>query len=934
MAERRPLVLKDGRIQELPQGDTIPGGSSGGGGGSGHLWWRIVPKSVDDRYCYADELILAGTTGGPQLATGGTAIASGQYGGQAPALAFDGDGNTYWEGNGGAQNYPAIWIGYQFATPVMINSFRWTCNTGRYPGELPVQGDVQYSDDGTLWTTAWTFKNFAWAGGGVITNQASIGVVPVIPPIEGKSKKILAVIEDESGLEWVTKPVPGGGGGGSGDVTPTDTGPSGYYGGLPAYKQWRIYGLNWQSEQYQSLSNVEFRTAIGVTEQATGGNAFLSSQYSGSNPASYAFDANDSTYAIVNNSMPSFIGYNFPEPIVVLQVAIRNRPDGYGHQAPYKFTVQASNDGAVWDDIWTVTTDPWPGSPPVQREFTRPDADEAGGEQHHYPTKIAALNDVDVKTGLTSGKALVWDSGKAKWVPGTVSAGGGAGGVAVGAHRYWGMLEMIATNGNLRFQAAAFYTKGVRKMPVQFDAMNYYSGGYEPDQLMDDTGNHWAAVSNVGWLYARFTDPVTIDEVRLLAVSGAQSQSPYTITFAWSDDGVNWHPIAQASVKPGSWDPQVWSSFALPANYNVQVDTTRIKADTWRVRAVSRTSQGNFSLAKLSINDANGNDLVGGGTAIASGYYDGNAAYVPANAFDADVNSAWWGRNGWMQGEWIGYQFAGAVAPVSITLTPTPGYASAMPTGLAVDYYKNGSWTELCQIDYQPWVAGTPVTFQLPETLKVINSGAGPVNGEMSQPYIVQSATMRNDGTIALIQPVTPGNVLLFVAGGWQSSLNNYRPAGYNYLTNPSSNENNGVLAQYKVITVAETISYDLSVGDNQFCALYEIANVGGVFAMTSGTYGQIFPTGTPNMDIAVPTLRISPTDLFFIAVEEDNAHQITFQAGNGFYLDIHPLTGGNHGGFIGHYDSTNDGHIRGTVSGMDAPVFGVWAVVGKFTPA
>ena len=33
MAERRPLVQIDGQVQELPQGDTIPGASGGGGGG-------------------------------------------------------------------------------------------------------------------------------------------------------------------------------------------------------------------------------------------------------------------------------------------------------------------------------------------------------------------------------------------------------------------------------------------------------------------------------------------------------------------------------------------------------------------------------------------------------------------------------------------------------------------------------------------------------------------------------------------------------------------------------------------------------------------------------------------------------------------------------------------------------------------------------------
>lgn len=42
MVERKPLVLIDGQIQSLPDGDTIPGGGGGGGSGDGYSSESVI----------------------------------------------------------------------------------------------------------------------------------------------------------------------------------------------------------------------------------------------------------------------------------------------------------------------------------------------------------------------------------------------------------------------------------------------------------------------------------------------------------------------------------------------------------------------------------------------------------------------------------------------------------------------------------------------------------------------------------------------------------------------------------------------------------------------------------------------------------------------------------------------------------------------------
>lgn len=204
MAERRPIVLVNGKLQELPTGDTLPGGSSGGGSGSGlptitgnagkklrvksdesgvewgfdygitpigptphgaHRYWRLTSMYQDDmRYAQVAGLKFRGVPSGPNLATGGTAIESGHYSSNVAANAFDGNSATVWEGNSGAGNSASgnIWIGYDFGAPVSIVEVEVEVNATYETGERPRAGWVHYSDDGANWVAAWPFGTWTW----------------------------------------------------------------------------------------------------------------------------------------------------------------------------------------------------------------------------------------------------------------------------------------------------------------------------------------------------------------------------------------------------------------------------------------------------------------------------------------------------------------------------------------------------------------------------------------------------------------------------------------------------------------------------------------------------------------------------------------------------------------------------------------------------
>lgn len=90
------------------------------------------------------ELEFRDAVGGSNIATGGTALASGGM----VANAFDGDPDTFWDGS----DDPATFIGYDFGTPVAVREFAIRPSTSVTNNATPYVFDLQWSDDGSTWT--------------------------------------------------------------------------------------------------------------------------------------------------------------------------------------------------------------------------------------------------------------------------------------------------------------------------------------------------------------------------------------------------------------------------------------------------------------------------------------------------------------------------------------------------------------------------------------------------------------------------------------------------------------------------------------------------------------------------------------------------------------------------------------------------------------
>ena len=128
-------------IYDVPQWTSAPGPNA-------HRYWRIKGTSVrsGDNAQYS-EIEFRRVAGGPNLATGGEALASAEYSlpTWAKENAFDGDPNTNWAGQG----VIGQWIGYDFKKKVEVREVAMRASS------LADQGwgtmNLEYSDDGVNW---------------------------------------------------------------------------------------------------------------------------------------------------------------------------------------------------------------------------------------------------------------------------------------------------------------------------------------------------------------------------------------------------------------------------------------------------------------------------------------------------------------------------------------------------------------------------------------------------------------------------------------------------------------------------------------------------------------------------------------------------------------------------------------------------------------
>lgn len=160
-----------------------------------HLYWRLNIAAVDGGTLIGiAEIEMRTSPGGANVATGGTATAAAEQVGSEASKAFDANGATNWLITAAVTTG---WVRYQFASAQDIVEHAITAANAT-PNRTPKNWIIQWSDDGSNWTTAaivagqeaWTaseqrvFTHASWPVnvGRVLTPIVSPSAGPAAPP--------------------------------------------------------------------------------------------------------------------------------------------------------------------------------------------------------------------------------------------------------------------------------------------------------------------------------------------------------------------------------------------------------------------------------------------------------------------------------------------------------------------------------------------------------------------------------------------------------------------------------------------------------------------------------------------------------------------------------------------------------------------------------
>lgn len=283
-----------------------------------HVYWRLyITATGSDGFAGLAEWVPKDSGGSTIATTGGTASASTAYPGQPASNAFDGNASTFWLTNGGAPH----WIQYQFPSAVDIASFTLTNPSGGNDPHCPMDFQLQFSDNGSTWTTLYTWLGAGFGSSGAqVTNTFNAANAAVTSLVIAWRLNITAVAA------------------GAGTTC--------------RIAEWKLYNAS--------------STQITTTTYS----ASATSSFDGHQAPYLALDGNASTYWNSNtapSSTPQNLQYSFGSSAPVASITIQG--DDYT-RAPSAFSLQYSTDGTTWTTASSFTAT-WTSNGQVQT-FTLP----------------------------------------------------------------------------------------------------------------------------------------------------------------------------------------------------------------------------------------------------------------------------------------------------------------------------------------------------------------------------------------------------------------------------------------------------------------------------------------------------------------------------------------------------------------------------------
>lgn len=295
--------------------------------GPAHRYWRIyINANGGASDVSIDELELYTQPYGKNEVGAGTATAS-SYNATVgtpftPSRAFEfslrdhGVSSTQDLWASGTTPVAGQWLAYDFGVgnaKEIVEIGMWGRLDSTFTSQTPTDFDVQYSDDGTTWTTSWSVTGLTWAA--------------------GEFKRL-------------TKPSA-----------------SRSYSGSPhgSHAYWRLYELRPQnsSRNVCGFAEMEMRATPGGSDQCSGGTATASTTFSGAGAANAFDNSASSVWSGSGANFEDWIRYQFAAPVSVGQISIKARNDSFFLDAPKWAAMQYSDDGAKWTTAWTITPVAW-----------------------------------------------------------------------------------------------------------------------------------------------------------------------------------------------------------------------------------------------------------------------------------------------------------------------------------------------------------------------------------------------------------------------------------------------------------------------------------------------------------------------------------------------------------------------------------------------
>lgn len=262
-----------------------------------HRYWRIRNLCNNAGQTGIGIIQMAESAGGANVCSGGTAIASGSYGGgYSPSSAFDGSTSSNWFQSGAGTDR---WIGYDFGAGVERDIVEVRTGPGAEDiGGMPRLFLIESSDDNVTWEYEWLCFYNAWVAQTAVTF-----------------------------------------------VKPSDEAENRYWGLVCVSAQ--------QSNNDTVIAEIEMREVFAGAD-VTGSGTGAAFPVNGSYPAPQAFDNNPASiyYAGTSGRIP-FIYYDFgsgnAKEIVQYQLQASDGGSGNNQRMPKNMWIAWSTDGKSWN---------------------------------------------------------------------------------------------------------------------------------------------------------------------------------------------------------------------------------------------------------------------------------------------------------------------------------------------------------------------------------------------------------------------------------------------------------------------------------------------------------------------------------------------------------------------------------------------------------